>query len=70
MREAVNKTERILAEALSPAVITPGKTTEKDVADFIRKRRKEMGLARRGPRTRTPTSPPGSRAATPRRPTT
>jgi Xaa-Pro aminopeptidase len=44
MREAVNKTERILAEALSPAVITPGKTTEKDVADFIRKRRKEMGL--------------------------
>jgi Xaa-Pro aminopeptidase len=45
MREAVRKTEAILAEALSPAVITPGKTTEKDVADFIRKRRREMGLS-------------------------
>ena len=45
MREAVRKTEAILAEALSPAVITPGKTTEKDVADFIRRRRREMGLA-------------------------
>ncbi len=45
MREAVKKTEAILAEALSPAVITPGKTTEKDVADFIRRRRREMGLS-------------------------
>ena len=44
MREAVAKTEKILAEALSPAVIKPGVTTEKDVADFIRKRRREMGL--------------------------
>jgi Xaa-Pro aminopeptidase len=44
MRGAVKKTEQILAEVLSPAIITPGKTTEKDVADFIRKRRKEMGL--------------------------
>src|SRR5262249_42793400 len=41
---AVQKTEKILAEALSPAVIVPGKTTEQDVADFIRRRRKEMGL--------------------------
>lgn len=44
LREAVKKTERILDDALSSAVITPGKTTEKDVADFIRKRRAEMGL--------------------------
>ncbi|MFY9550712.1 MAG: M24 family metallopeptidase, partial [Thermoanaerobaculia bacterium] len=44
MREAVKKTDAILTEALSPAVIKPGKTTEKDVADFIRKRRREMGL--------------------------
>ena len=44
MREAVKKSEQILAEALSPAVIKPGQTTEKDLADFIRKRRREMGL--------------------------
>jgi Xaa-Pro aminopeptidase len=44
MREAVKKTEAILAEALTPAVIVAGKTTEKDVADFIRKRRRAMGL--------------------------
>lgn len=44
LRGVVKKTELILAEALSPAVIVPGKTTEKDVGDFIRKRRKEMGL--------------------------
>ncbi|HEY3203162.1 MAG TPA: M24 family metallopeptidase [Thermoanaerobaculia bacterium] len=44
MRGAVKKTEQILAEALSPAVIVAGKTAEKDVADFIRKRRREMGL--------------------------
>ena len=44
LREAVRKTEQILAEALTPAVIKPGTTTEKDLADFIRKRRREMGL--------------------------
>jgi Xaa-Pro aminopeptidase len=44
MREAVKKTEQILAEALSPAVIVAGETTEKDVADFIRSRRSEWGL--------------------------
>src|SRR5262249_57891510 len=44
MREAVKKTEQILAEALTPAVVKPGTTTEKDLADFIRKRRREMGL--------------------------
>jgi len=44
LRDAVKKTDQILREALSPQVIQPGKTTEKDVADFIRKRRKEMGL--------------------------
>jgi Xaa-Pro aminopeptidase len=45
MRSVVRKTEQILAEALSPAVIVPGQTTEKAVADFIRKRRREMGLS-------------------------
>ncbi len=45
LREAVKKTEAILAEALSPAVIVAGKTTEKDVADFIRRRRREMGVS-------------------------
>jgi Xaa-Pro aminopeptidase len=44
MREAVVKTEKILAEALSPAVIKPGVTTEKDVAEYIRRRRREMNL--------------------------
>lgn len=44
LRGVVKKTELILAEALSPAVVVPGKTTEKDIADFIRRRRKEMGL--------------------------
>jgi Xaa-Pro dipeptidase len=44
MRDAVKKSELILAEALTPAVVVSGKTTEKDVADFIRKRRREMGL--------------------------
>jgi Xaa-Pro aminopeptidase len=44
LRGAVKKTELILAEALTPSVIVPGKTTEKDVADFIRRRRREMGL--------------------------
>jgi Xaa-Pro dipeptidase len=45
LREAVKKTEAILAEALSPAVIVAGRTTEKDVAEFIRRRRREMGLS-------------------------
>jgi Xaa-Pro aminopeptidase len=44
LREAVHKTEQILAEALTPAAVKPGTTTEKDLADFIRKRRREMGL--------------------------
>jgi len=44
LREAVKKSEQILAEALTPAVIKPGETTEQDLADFIRKRRREMGL--------------------------
>jgi Xaa-Pro aminopeptidase len=44
MRGAVHKTEQILADALTPSVIVPGKTTERDVADFIRKRRRERGL--------------------------
>ncbi|HWZ86470.1 MAG TPA: M24 family metallopeptidase [Thermoanaerobaculia bacterium] len=45
LKDAVKKSELILAEALTPAVVVAGKTTEKDVADFIRKRRREMGLA-------------------------
>jgi Xaa-Pro dipeptidase len=44
MREAVRKTDAILTEALTAAVIKPGVTTEKGVADFIRKRRREAGL--------------------------
>ena len=44
LREAVKKSEQILAEALTPEVIKPGTTTEKDLADFIRRRRREMGL--------------------------
>ena len=44
LRAVVKKTEAILAEALTPAVVVSGKTTEKDIADFIRKRRREMGL--------------------------
>ncbi len=44
MREAVKKTEQILAEALTPAVVKAGTTTEEQLAAFIRKRRREMGL--------------------------
>lgn len=44
LREAVKKSEQIVAEALTPAVIKPGETTEQDLADFIRKRRREVGL--------------------------
>ena len=44
MREAVRKTEAILAEALSANVIVPGRTTEKDVAKYIQSRRSEQGL--------------------------
>jgi Xaa-Pro aminopeptidase len=44
LKDAVRKTEQILAEALTPTVVVSGKTTEKDLADFIRRRRREMGL--------------------------
>ena len=44
MREAVKKTEAILAEALTANVIVAGRTTEKDVADYIQSRRSEQGL--------------------------
>jgi Xaa-Pro aminopeptidase len=37
MREAVKITERILEKALSSDVIKPGRTTEKDVANFIKR---------------------------------
>ncbi len=37
MREAVKITEEIIAKALSPDFIKPGKTTEKDVANYIKK---------------------------------
>ena len=54
LRGAVQKTQQILAEALSPAVIVAGKTTEKDVADFIRKRRREMKLGPSGEEDQDP----------------
>jgi Xaa-Pro dipeptidase len=37
MKEALKITEEIISKALSPKVIIPGKTTEKDVANFIKK---------------------------------
>jgi Xaa-Pro aminopeptidase len=43
-RAAVQKTESILREALTPEHVVAGKTTEKDLAAWISKRRSEMGL--------------------------
>jgi len=43
VERAVIKTQEILAEALSSAVITPGKTTELDVKAFMEKKVKEAG---------------------------
>jgi len=43
LREAAAYTDRIIREALSSRVITPGKTTENDVADHLRRRTAEFG---------------------------
>ena len=44
IRKAVLLTEEILKAALSPEVITPGTTTEADVAEFIKAKMKEHGV--------------------------
>ncbi|MEE9162154.1 MAG: M24 family metallopeptidase [Candidatus Neomarinimicrobiota bacterium] len=44
LREAAEKTQLILGEALSERVITPGVTTELDVANYLRRRAGELGL--------------------------
>src|SRR3989338_5235285 len=43
LREAAGYTDKIMREALSEKVITPGKTTEKDVADYLQRRTEEFG---------------------------
>jgi Xaa-Pro aminopeptidase len=44
MREAVKITEEIISKALSNEVIKPGKTTEKDVANYIKKLMRDYGV--------------------------
>jgi len=43
LRHAALYTDKIIREALSEEVITPGKTTENDVANHLRRRAKEFG---------------------------
>lgn len=43
LREAAAYTDKIMREALSEKAITPGKTTEKDVADYLQRRTEEFG---------------------------
>ncbi|MEE9235390.1 MAG: Xaa-Pro peptidase family protein [Candidatus Acidoferrales bacterium] len=43
LREAARYTDRIIREALSEKVIKPGRTTENDVADYLRRRTAEFG---------------------------
>ena len=43
LREASIYTDKIIREALSAKVITPGKTTENDVAAYLRRRTEEFG---------------------------
>src|SRR3990170_8335914 len=43
LREAAVYTDKIMREALSSQVITPGKTTENDVANYLRRRTAEFG---------------------------
>lgn len=45
LREAATYTDKIMREALSEKVIVPGKTTEKDVADYLRRRTEEFGAS-------------------------
>ena len=44
VREAAEKTQMILREAFTSKVIKPGKTTENDVADYLRRRAEELGM--------------------------
>ncbi len=44
LRAAVEATQRILAEALTPARVTPGITTEKALDDWMRARAEELGF--------------------------
>ncbi|MEN3037982.1 MAG: Xaa-Pro peptidase family protein [Candidatus Kryptonium sp.] len=44
MREAVKITEEIISKALSADVIKPGKTTEKDIANYIKKLMRDYGV--------------------------
>mgnify|MGYP001065658513 CR=1 FL=1 len=44
IKEAVKITEEIIAKALSPEVIKPGKTTEKDIANYIKKLMRDYGV--------------------------
>ncbi len=44
VREAAEKTQLILREAFSSEVVQPGKTTENDVADYLRRRAAELGM--------------------------
>ena len=43
LREAAVYTDKILREVLSSRVITPGQTSEQDVADYLRQRTEEFG---------------------------
>ncbi len=43
LREAAIYTDKIIREALSNKVITPGKSTENDVANYLRRRTEEFG---------------------------
>ncbi|HJZ13184.1 MAG TPA: Xaa-Pro peptidase family protein [Acidobacteriota bacterium] len=44
LRVAVKATEEIIAETFSPAVIQPGKTTELDLANFVKEKLKKMNV--------------------------
>ncbi|MFB0516351.1 MAG: M24 family metallopeptidase [Candidatus Neomarinimicrobiota bacterium] len=44
VREAAEKTQLILREAFSGKVIKPGKTTELDVATYLRRRARQLGI--------------------------
>ncbi len=44
VREAAEKTQQIVREAFTSKVIKPGKTTENDVADYLRRRAEELGM--------------------------
>lgn len=43
-RIAAEQTQMLLAEALSRKVVKPGKTTEADIANYLRKRAKQLGM--------------------------